>query len=71
MKITTYIDEALLKRAMKAMRARTQREAIEEGLKRVLAEAKHIEFSKSFGEFEVGFSYEDLMAWRKDDGVSH
>lgn len=48
MKITTYIDERLLTRALKASRARSKREVLESGLRTLLAEIQRRTFVKEF-----------------------
>ena len=65
MKITTYIDEDLLKRAMKASQARTQREVIERGLRNVLQETKHKEFVRRFGNIQPSWTHDELMRSRE------
>jgi Arc/MetJ family transcription regulator len=64
MKITTHVDEKLLKDAMKATRARTQREVIERGLQNVLQETKHRDFAKRFGKFNIVWTHDELMRSR-------
>jgi Arc/MetJ family transcription regulator len=63
-KITTHVDEKLLKDAMKATRARTQRDVIEQGLRNVLQESKHREFAKRFAKFRIAWTHDELMRSR-------
>ncbi len=65
MKITTHIDEKLLKDAMKAARAKTQRAVLEEGLRKVVAEKSNREFAKKLGTFHVSWTHERLMKSRE------
>jgi Arc/MetJ family transcription regulator len=53
MKITTYIDEQLLSRAMRAMKAGSQREVLEAGLRNLLAELERKTFVKEFSRFRL------------------
>ncbi len=48
MKITTYIDERLMAKAMKASRSRTKREVLESGLRTLLSEIQRKTFVKDF-----------------------
>ncbi|MEK7475654.1 MAG: type II toxin-antitoxin system VapB family antitoxin [Candidatus Coatesbacteria bacterium] len=64
MKITTHVDEKLLKDAMKATRARTQRDVIERGLRNVLQESKHRELAKRLGKFRIAWTHDELMRSR-------
>lgn len=65
MKITTYIDAALLKRALRETRARSQREVIEEGLRNLLADVQRKRFVREFDRFRlVGFSLSALKRQR-------
>ena len=48
MKITTYIDERLLTRALKASQARSKREVLENGLRTLLAEIQRKTFVREF-----------------------
>jgi Arc/MetJ family transcription regulator len=65
MKITTYVDEKLLDGAMKAARARTKREVIEEGLRRVIKDRKHREFAQRLDAFNVTWTHDELMRSRE------
>ena len=64
MKITTYIDEELLKKAMKASQARTKREVLERGLRTVLQETRHREFVKRFRDIQPSWTHDELMRSR-------
>jgi Arc/MetJ family transcription regulator len=64
MKITTRIDERLMREAMRATRSRTKREVLERGLARVLAEAKHREFARNLHRFKVNWTHDSLMRSR-------
>jgi len=64
-KIATHVDEKLLKDAMKATRARTKRDVIEQGLRSLLPTRKHREFAKRLGEFKVSWTHDELMRSRE------
>ena len=64
MKITTYIDESLLKRAIKKTGAHSQREVLETGLRNLLAEIERRRFVKEFDRFRLGFTLKQLRAHR-------
>jgi len=65
MKITTYIDEDLLKKTMRATQAKTKREVIERGLRNILQETKHRDFVRRFGNLHVSWTHDDLMRSRE------
>ena len=64
MKITTHIDERLLKRAIKASRARTKREVLESGLRSLLAEIQRNTFIGEFDHLRLRITPEDLARLR-------
>ena len=64
MKITTYIDERLLKRALKASQARTKREVLESGLRSLLAEIQRNTFVSEFDHLRLRISPEELAHLR-------
>ncbi|MCB4757530.1 MAG: type II toxin-antitoxin system VapB family antitoxin [Elusimicrobia bacterium] len=64
MKITTYIDGKLLKKALRATGARSQREVLEEGLKNLLADVHRKRFVREFDSFRLTFSLPDLKRAR-------
>ena len=64
MKITTYIDEKLLKQALKASRARTQREVLENGLRTLLAEIQRNTFLREFDDLRLRLSPKELAEIR-------
>lgn len=64
MKITTHIDEKLLANALKATRARSQREVLEMGLRQVLKESRSREFAKNLHRFDVAWTHDGLMKSR-------
>jgi Arc/MetJ family transcription regulator len=64
MKITTNVDDRLLKDAMKATRSRSYREAIECGLRRIIQEEKNHEFVKRFAEYRISWTHDELMRSR-------
>lgn len=53
MKITTYIDERLLGRALRASRAKSKREVLEAGLRTLLAEIQRKTFVREFDDFRL------------------
>lgn len=64
MKITTYIDERLLKQALRASRARTKREVLESGLRSLLSEIQRNTFVSEFDHLRLRISPEDLAQLR-------
>jgi Arc/MetJ family transcription regulator len=60
MKITTNIDERLLAKAMRAMNAASQREALETGLRNLLADMERKTFVKEFNKFRLNWTPERL-----------
>ena len=64
MKITTYIDDRLLAKAMRAMKASSQREAIEAGLRNVLADIERKTFVKEFGKYRLNLTLRHLTRAR-------
>lgn len=64
MKITTYIDTDLLKKVLKETGARSQREAIEAGLRNLLADVKRNIFVKDFDNLRINFSPKTLKRHR-------
>jgi Arc/MetJ family transcription regulator len=50
---------------MKAARARTKREVIEEGLRRVIKDRKHREFAQRLDAFNVTWTHDELMRSRE------
>lgn len=64
MKITTYIDERLLAKAMCAIGAVSQREAIEAGLRNILAEVHRKTFVKEFDRFRLSWTSRRLARSR-------
>ena len=64
MKITTYIDEGLLKRVQKETGIGSQREVLETGLRNLLADVKRKRFVKDFDKFRLNLSLGSLKASR-------
>jgi len=64
MKITTNIDGALLKKAIKKTGAHSQREVLETGLKNLLADIERRHFVKELDNFRLGFTLKQLRANR-------
>jgi Arc/MetJ family transcription regulator len=65
MKITTYIDERLLAQAMRASHARTKREALENGLRNLLAGIRRKTFVKEFDHLRLCLTPSDLERIRQ------
>lgn len=65
MKITTYIDGELLEKAMKAISAKSQREAIEMGLRNLLADVERKTFVKEFGRYPLNWTPKKLSRSRE------
>ncbi|MBI4668403.1 MAG: type II toxin-antitoxin system VapB family antitoxin [Elusimicrobia bacterium] len=64
MKITTYIDESLLKRALRVTKARSQREVLESGLKNLLADIARRRFAREFDSIRLDLSLARLKKQR-------
>lgn len=65
MKITTYIDERLLSQAVKASHARTKREALEDGLRALLAEIQRKTFVREFDQLRLRWTPRTLERSRR------
>jgi Arc/MetJ family transcription regulator len=59
-KTTVKIDEALLAEAIKATGAKTQREAIEAGLRYLVRRKNREALRKELGTFDIDLSLEEL-----------
>lgn len=64
-KITTYLDEQLLRQTMKASRAKTKREVLESGLRTLLAEIRINTFVREFDHLRLRLTPEDLDRARR------
>ncbi len=64
MKITTYIDEKLLKKALRATGAHSQREVIEDALRNLLSDIQRKRFVKEFDSFRLDLSLKTLQRQR-------
>ena len=64
MKITTNIDERLLTKAMRAMKAASQREALEAGLRNLLADIERKAFVKEFSRYRLNWTSSKLARSR-------
>jgi Arc/MetJ family transcription regulator len=60
MKITTHIDEELLKRAKRKTGIVSQREVLETGLRNLLADIQRKSFVKDFDKFRLDLSLKSL-----------
>ncbi len=65
MKITTYIDEKLLQRALRVSRARSKREVLEDGLRLLLEEIQRHTFVREFNRFRLRLTPEELEEIRR------
>jgi hypothetical protein len=63
-KITTFIDEKLLKEAIKETRARSQREVLEEGLRRLMANVRAKRFARDLKHLKLGLTMKELRGAR-------
>ena len=59
-KTTLVIDEELLDAAMKAVGARTKKEAVEAGLKSLVQDRNREALRKGLGTFEIDLTLEEL-----------
>ena len=64
MKITTHIDQALLARAMRAIKAHSQREALEAGLRQLIMETERHRFVEEFSRYKLSWSPQKLSRSR-------
>jgi hypothetical protein len=64
MKITTYINGKLLKKALRETGAQSQREVIEEGLRNLLADVARKRFVKEFDSLRLDLTLKDLKQQR-------
>jgi Arc/MetJ family transcription regulator len=64
MKITIYIDECLLAKAMRAIKACSQREAIEAGLRNLLADIERKTFVAEFARYRLNWTPKKLSQSR-------
>jgi hypothetical protein len=64
MKITTHIDEALLRRAKQKTGIVSQREVLETGLRNLLADIQRKSFVKDFDKFRLDLSLKSLKESR-------
>ncbi|HDG98269.1 MAG TPA: type II toxin-antitoxin system VapB family antitoxin [Desulfobacterales bacterium] len=67
MKTTVVIDDKLLHEAMKAIGARTKREAILAGLKSLIRGKNRELFRKELGTFDLALDLEELERLRHAD----
>ena len=65
-KTTVLIDENLLQNAIKAIGARTKKEAIEAGLKALVNNFNREALRKELGTFEIDLTLEDLERLRNE-----
>lgn len=64
MKITTHIDEGLLRRAKRKTGIVSQREVLETGLRNLLADIQRKSFVKDFDKFRLDLSLKSLKESR-------
>jgi Arc/MetJ family transcription regulator len=64
MKITTYIDDRLLSRAMRATKAQSQRQVLEAGLRNLLADLERKTFVEEFSRFQLTWTPRKLSRSR-------
>lgn len=63
-RLTATLDDELLKQAQRVLSTRTKRETIETALREVVRQEKIRNALKHKGQFDLGFSGEDLMRRR-------
>jgi len=66
MKTTVEIDDDLIREAMKALKVRTKREAIETGLREVLRRKNLAALRKELGTFDLDLDLDELERLRGD-----
>ena len=66
MKTTVEIDDDLIREAMKALKVRTKREAIETGLREVLRHKNLAALRKELGTFDLDLDLDELERLRGD-----
>jgi Arc/MetJ family transcription regulator len=63
-RLTATLDDELLKQAQSVLATRTKRETIETALREVVRQEKIRKALKHKGQFDLGFSREDLLRRR-------
>ena len=66
MKTTVEIDDDLISEAMKALKVRTKREAIEAGLREVVRRKDLAALRKELGTFDIDLDLDELERLRGD-----
>ncbi|MGA1844852.1 MAG: type II toxin-antitoxin system VapB family antitoxin [bacterium] len=66
-KTTVFIDEELLKNAIKVIQARSKKEAIEEGLKALIRQHNREALLKELGTFDMDLTLDELERLRNDE----
>ena len=66
MKTTVKIDDDLISEAMKALKVRTKREAIEAGLREVVRRKDLAALRKELGTFDIDLDLDELERLRGD-----
>jgi len=66
MKTTVEIDDDLIREAMKALKVKTKREAIETGLREVLRRKNLAALRKELGTFDLDLDLDELERLRGD-----
>jgi Arc/MetJ family transcription regulator len=66
MKTTVEIDDNLIREAMKALRVKTKREAIETGLREIVRRKNLAALRKELGTFDLDLDLDELERLRGD-----
>jgi len=66
MKTTVEIDDNLIREAMKALRVKTKREAIETGLREIVRRKNLAALRKELGTFDLDVDLDELERLRGD-----
>ena len=66
MKTTVFIDDELIKQAMKITRAKTKKEVIEIGLRELVRRRNLMAFREELGTYDVGLTPEELDECRRN-----
>ena len=66
MKTTVEIDDNLIREAMKALRVKTKREAIETGLREIVRRKNLAALRKELGTFDLDLNLDELERLRGD-----
>ncbi len=65
-KTTVFIDETLMRNALKATKLKTKKDVLEAGLKELIRKTNREMMRKDLGTFDIEISIEELQKLRSD-----